>query len=127
MAVPIYQTTAYAFEDVDHAAKLFSLEGRETFMPGIMSPTDVLEKRIAAAEAGLGISLFFRHGCHNCGCAKYFKRATKSLLLALYMVVLIIYLITPSQNSHQNKFCKPDNWITLKCNKRKPSLFISKQ
>jgi len=52
-AVPIYQTTAYAFDDADHAARLFALQEFGNIYSRIMNPTnDVLERRIAALERG---------------------------------------------------------------------------
>lgn len=52
-AVPIYQTTSYLFESVDHAAALFGLEAAGNIYSRIMNPTtDVLEKRLAALEGG---------------------------------------------------------------------------
>ncbi len=54
-AVPIYQTTSYLFEDSDHAARLFSLEEPGNIYTRIMNPTtDVLEKRVASLEGGVG-------------------------------------------------------------------------
>jgi len=53
-AVPIYQTTAYAFDNADHAARLFALKEFGNIYSRIMNPTnDVLEKRIAALEGGV--------------------------------------------------------------------------
>ena len=53
-AVPIYQTTAYAFDDADHAARLFALQEFGNIYSRIMNPTnDVLEKRVAALEGGV--------------------------------------------------------------------------
>ncbi|MGO1542850.1 MAG: bifunctional o-acetylhomoserine/o-acetylserine sulfhydrylase [Gulosibacter sp.] len=50
---PIYQTTAYAFNDADHAANLFALTESGNIYTRIMNPTtDVLEKRVAALEGG---------------------------------------------------------------------------
>lgn len=55
VAVPIYQTTSYQFEDTAHAAGLFALERFGNIYTRIMNPTlDVLEKRIAALEGGVG-------------------------------------------------------------------------
>jgi O-acetylhomoserine (thiol)-lyase len=52
-ATPIYQTTSYVFEDVDHAASLFNLETFGNIYTRIMNPTQaVLEERIAALEDG---------------------------------------------------------------------------
>jgi O-acetylhomoserine (thiol)-lyase len=55
VAVPIYQTTSYQFNDTDHAANLFALKEFGNIYTRIMNPTlDVLEKRIAALEGGVG-------------------------------------------------------------------------
>lgn len=52
-AVPIYQTTSYQFESVEHAAALFGLQQAGNIYSRIMNPTvDVLEKRLAALEGG---------------------------------------------------------------------------
>lgn len=52
-AVPIYQTSAYTFDDADHAARLFGLQEFGNIYSRIMNPTsDVLEKRIAVLEGG---------------------------------------------------------------------------
>ncbi len=53
-AVPIYQTTAFGFDDADHGARLFALQEFGNIYSRIMNPTnDVLEKRIAALEGGV--------------------------------------------------------------------------
>ncbi len=53
-AVPIYQTTSYAFNDADHAARLFALKEFGNIYTRLMNPTtDVLEKRVAALEGGV--------------------------------------------------------------------------
>ncbi|MGE5373325.1 MAG: homocysteine synthase [Solirubrobacterales bacterium] len=52
-AVPIYQTTSYVFDSVDHAADLFALKESGNIYTRIMNPTsDVFEQRIAALEGG---------------------------------------------------------------------------
>src|SRR5690554_3380811 len=54
-AVPIYQTTSYVFDSVEHGANLFSLKEPGNIYTRIMNPTtDVFEKRIAALEGGVG-------------------------------------------------------------------------
>jgi O-acetylhomoserine (thiol)-lyase len=54
-AVPIYQSTSYVFRDTEHAANLFSLAEQGNIYTRIMNPTtDVLEKRVAALEGGVG-------------------------------------------------------------------------
>jgi O-acetylhomoserine (thiol)-lyase len=58
-AVPIYQTTSYNFRDSEHGANLFSLKESGNIYTRIMNPTtDVLEKRIAALEGGVGALAF---------------------------------------------------------------------
>ena len=53
-AVPIYQSTAYVFNDSDHAANLFSLAEPGNIYSRINNPTnDVLEQRLAALEGGI--------------------------------------------------------------------------
>ena len=52
-ATPIYRTTAYVFNDADHAKNLFALAEFGNIYTRIMNPTqDVVEKRIAALEGG---------------------------------------------------------------------------
>jgi O-acetylhomoserine (thiol)-lyase len=54
VAVPIYQTVAYAFDSAEHAAALFNLEAEGFRYSRIQNPTTaVLERRVAALEAGL--------------------------------------------------------------------------
>jgi O-acetylhomoserine (thiol)-lyase len=55
VAVPIYQTASYAFDSADHAADLFNLEVDGFRYTRIANPTtDVLERRVAALEGGVG-------------------------------------------------------------------------
>ncbi len=55
VAVPIYQTTSFQFDDTAHAARLFGLQELGNIYTRIMNPTtDVLEKRVAALEGGVG-------------------------------------------------------------------------
>lgn len=54
-AVPIYATTSYVFQDTDHAANLFALKEFGNIYTRLMNPTnDVLEKRLAALDGGVG-------------------------------------------------------------------------
>jgi O-acetylhomoserine (thiol)-lyase len=55
VAVPIYQTTSYSFDDTRHGADLFDLKVPGNIYTRIMNPTNaVLEQRIAALEGGIG-------------------------------------------------------------------------
>ena len=54
VAVPIYQTTSYAFDNTQHGADLFDLKVAGNIYTRIMNPTtDVLEKRMAELEGGI--------------------------------------------------------------------------
>lgn len=54
-AVAVYRTTAYNFKSAKHAADLFALKERGNIYSRLMNPTnDVLEKRLAALEGGVG-------------------------------------------------------------------------
>ena len=54
VAVPSYQTVAYAFDNAQHGADLFDLKVAGNIYTRIMNPTqDVLEKRVAALEGGI--------------------------------------------------------------------------
>lgn len=55
VSTPIYQTTAYTFDNADHAANLFALTESGNIYTRIMNPTtDVFEARIADLEGGVG-------------------------------------------------------------------------
>ncbi len=55
VAVPIYQTTSYAFDDTQHGADLFDLKVQGNIYTRIMNPTTaVLEQRVAQLEGGVG-------------------------------------------------------------------------
>ncbi|HAV53815.1 MAG TPA: O-acetylhomoserine aminocarboxypropyltransferase, partial [Aequorivita sp.] len=54
-AVPIYQTSSYVFKNSDHAANLFNLSEPGFIYSRLNNPTcDILEKRLAALEDGIG-------------------------------------------------------------------------
>jgi O-acetylhomoserine (thiol)-lyase len=59
VAVPIYQTSSYAFDNTQHGADLFDLKVQGNIYTRIMNPTqDVLEKRVAEMEGGIaGLAL----------------------------------------------------------------------
>ncbi|MEJ2579756.1 MAG: bifunctional o-acetylhomoserine/o-acetylserine sulfhydrylase [Kineosporiaceae bacterium] len=57
-ALPIYQTTSFAFRDTAHAADLFALKEPGNIYTRIMNPTqDVVEQRLASLEGGVGALL----------------------------------------------------------------------
>ncbi|MGE5150719.1 MAG: PLP-dependent transferase, partial [Rhodospirillaceae bacterium] len=57
-ALPIYQTTAYAFDDADHAAALFNLQTVGFIYSRLTNPTNAaLETRLATLEGGRGCTV----------------------------------------------------------------------
>ena len=55
VAVPVYQTVAYAFDSAQHGADLFDLKVQGNIYTRIMNPTQsILEARVAALEGGIG-------------------------------------------------------------------------
>ena len=58
-AVPIYQSSSYVFNDTEHAANLFSLKELGFIYTRLNNPTnDILQKRLAAIEGGVGAVVF---------------------------------------------------------------------
>ncbi|MBB2890574.1 bifunctional o-acetylhomoserine/o-acetylserine sulfhydrylase [Flexivirga oryzae] len=58
LALPIYQTTSFQFNDTEHAANLFGLKEFGNIYTRLMNPTtDVAEKRVASLEGGVGALL----------------------------------------------------------------------
>lgn len=58
-AVPIYQSSSYVFDDTEHAANLFSLKELGFIYTRLNNPTnDILQKRLAAIEGGIGAVVF---------------------------------------------------------------------
>ncbi len=58
-AVPIYQTSSYVFDNTDHAANLFGLKEFGYIYTRLNNPTnDILEKRLASVEGGIGAAVF---------------------------------------------------------------------
>jgi len=58
-AVPIYQTSSYVFNNTEHAANLFGLKEAGFIYTRLNNPTnDILEKRLAEVEGGIGAAVF---------------------------------------------------------------------
>ena len=73
IAVPIYRTTAYAFQDTAHAQRLFALQEPGNIYSRIMNPTvDVFEKRVALSRRWNSSSCtFIRDGSNRIFYFKY--------------------------------------------------------
>ncbi|MCK5824133.1 MAG: O-acetylhomoserine aminocarboxypropyltransferase/cysteine synthase [Ichthyobacteriaceae bacterium] len=58
-AVPIYQTSSYVFDSAEHAGNLFALKEEGFIYTRLNNPTnDILEKRLAALDGGIGAAVF---------------------------------------------------------------------
>ena len=78
VAVPIYQTTAYAFDNTQHGADLFNLAVLGNIYSRIMNPTnDVLEQRIADMEGGAA-GLALASGQAATSCRRYYRAPSAS-------------------------------------------------
>src|ERR687891_680797 len=78
-ATPIYQTTAFVFDDADHAAALFNLQRFGNIYSRLTNPTvSVLEERVAALEGG------------TAGCCTASGHAAQ--------LVIFLSLLTPGDN-----------------------------
>jgi hypothetical protein len=87
-AVPIHQTTSYLFENSEHAARLFALEEPGYIYTRMMNPTtEVLEKRIAMLEGGVG-ALAFASGMGAIAAGHFSEKVTTSLHPAASMAAL---------------------------------------
>ena len=75
VAVPIYQTTSYAFDNTQHGADLFNLEVAGNIYTRIMNPTTaVLEARLAELEGGIAalcVASGMAAGVFRFGCTEY--------------------------------------------------------
>ena len=94
--VPIYQTAAYAFEDTDHAVRLFSMEEKGNIYTRIMNPTsDVFEQRLASLEGGVpaGWQPARVTQPRPSSCWRYARLATISFLHLRYMAARITSLL----------------------------------
>lgn len=67
VAVPIYHTSSYAFDNTQHGTDLFDLKVAGNIYTRIMNPTTaVLEERVAALEGGIGgVSSCLRYGGYH--------------------------------------------------------------
>lgn len=80
-ALPIYQTTAYTFENSDKAAKIFSLQEDGNIYTRLTNPTtSVLEKRMAALEGGSAAVAFSSGHAAIVGCLLNFMQQGDELI-----------------------------------------------
>jgi O-acetylhomoserine (thiol)-lyase len=115
-ATPIYQTTAFVFEDADHAAALFNLQVFGNIYSRIMNPTNaVLEERVAALEGG-------RAGL-SCGSGHAAQLLTFHTLMSPGMeIVAARQLYGGSVNQFKQGFAKFD-WHTKWADATDPDSF----
>lgn len=100
VAVPIYQTTSYAFDNTQHGADLFDLKVQGNIYTRIMNPTTaVLEQRLAALEGGIGALALLLEWQRLPMLSKRLQKLEIILPQSqLYMVERTTYLLIPCQN-----------------------------
>lgn len=100
VAVPIYQTTSYAFDNTQHGADLFDLKVQGNIYTRIMNPTTaVLEQRLAALEGGIGALALASEWQRLPMLSKRLQKLEIILPQSqLYMVERTTYLLIPCQN-----------------------------
>ncbi len=94
VAVPIYQTTSYQFNNTDHAANLFALKEFGNIYTRIMNPTvDVLEKRVAALEGGVAALAVGSGQAASAFCIQNYSFSFLSINLACYYFWILIFVL----------------------------------
>ncbi len=112
VAVPIYQTVSYAFDSAQHGADLFDLKVPGNIYTRIMNPTnDVLEKRVAALEGGIG-GLALASGMAAIACAIQTITVSGENIIAsskLYGGTYNLFAHTFPQQGIEVRFADPDD------------------
>ncbi|HMN20515.1 MAG TPA: O-acetylhomoserine aminocarboxypropyltransferase/cysteine synthase [Ottowia sp.] len=112
VAVPIYQTVSYAFDSAQHGADLFDLKVPGNIYTRIMNPTtDVLEKRVAALEGGIG-GLALASGMAAIACAIQTITVSGENIVAsskLYGGTYNLFAHTFPQQGIEVRFADPDD------------------
>jgi O-acetylhomoserine (thiol)-lyase len=111
-AVPIYQTTAYVFDNADHAANLFSLKEPGNIYTRIMNPTtDVFEKRMALLEGGVGALAFASGSAAIYGAILNIAGTGDEIVAAntLYGGTYNLFSVTLPKIGIHTTFVNPDN------------------
>lgn len=116
-AVPIYQTTAYGFDSVEHGADMFSLKEGGNIYTRIMNPTsDVLEQRMALLEGGVG-ALAVASGMAATTCAIMNIAGTGDEIVSastLYGGTYNLFAITLPKYGINTVFVNPDDLLSFK-------------
>ena len=125
-AVPIYQTTAYAFHDTEHAARLFSLEEKGNIYTRIMNPTSaIFETRIADLEGGSGalevssghaaqamaILALCKNGDHIVASANLYGGTTSQFIYTFPRLGITTTLVDPSNPENFRRAIRPNTRI----------------
>jgi len=124
--VPIYQSTAYLFEDAAHAARLFSLEETGNIYTRINNPTnDILEQRLAAVEGGLAsvvtasgtaalstaLLILLRSGDHIVASSSVYGGTYNLLNVTLPRLGIQTTWVDPSRPEHFREAIRPNTRV----------------
>jgi O-acetylhomoserine (thiol)-lyase len=112
VAVPIYQTTAYAFDNTQHGADLFNLAVLGNIYSRIMNPTnDVLEQRVADMEGGVaGLALASGQAATNYSIQTITEAGDNIISMStLYGGTYNLFAHTFPQMGIETRFVDPEN------------------
>jgi len=112
VAVPIYQTTAYAFDNTQHGADLFDLKVLGNIYSRIMNPTnDVLEQRVADMEGGAaGLALASGQAATTYSIQTITEAGDNFIAMStLYGGTYNLFAHTMPQMGIEARFVDPDN------------------
>jgi O-acetylhomoserine (thiol)-lyase len=112
VAVPIYQTTAYAFDNTQHGADLFDLKVLGNIYSRIMNPTnDVLEQRVADMEGGVaGLALASGQAATTYSIQTITEAGDNFIAMStLYGGTYNLFAHTMPQMGIEARFVDPDN------------------
>ncbi|HSN12567.1 MAG TPA: PLP-dependent transferase [Propionibacteriaceae bacterium] len=116
LAVPIYQTVAYGFDDAEHAADLFALKTPGNIYTRLMNPTTtVLEERVAALEGGIGALATASGAAAITYAVLNLARAGDNIVSVstLYGGTYALFANTLAQFGIEARFVSPDNPAVL--------------
>ena len=128
VAVPIYQTTAYAFDNTQHGADLFDLKVEGNIYTRIMNPTQgVLEARVAAMEGGIASLALASGQAATTYAIQTIAEAGDNIIstATLYGGTYNLFAHTLPQMGIETRFVEPDDFdaIAAKVDGRTKALF----
>lgn len=111
VAVPIYQTTSYQFQDAEHAQSLFALCDEGDFYTRVSNPTvRALEQRVAAMEGGIAACCVSSGQAASCASIQNLAKSGDNIVAAnnLYGGTMTLLRFTLKNQGIEVRFVDPD-------------------